>query len=298
MLTAAPFTVAGAALLGLWLAGGALAPMREAARRAAAARLGSGELELPVRGLGDEWDALATVANELLSDQRRSAERARAFGANAAHELRTPLTAMLGEVQVALRRERTPDEYRTVLRKTQDEVERLTKLVEALLTLARADSGTLSPVATPFDLAQAARQAAERALSAQPGSRNRLTVRATATMALGDPVLTGRVLDNLIENALKHGGAAVEIAVAPSETSARVSVTDNGVGIPAQVRARLFERFNRQPGPVEGFGLGLAIARALAEAEHGRLWLDSVDVGARIILELPTTDTQESTAST
>ena len=288
MLVAAPLTVAGAALLGLWLAGRALGPMREAARRAVAARAGSGALELPVRGLGDEWDALATVTNELLADQRRSAERASAFGANAAHELRTPLTAMLGEVQVALRRERTPEAYREVLRKTEAEVLRLTRLVERLLTLARADAGNLRAEATPFDLAEAARQAAQRALRAAPEHHGRLTVRATSAMALGDHVLTGRVLDNLIDNALKHGRGAVEVLVEPQGRTACVAVTDHGGGLPRAVRARLFERFNRQPGPVEGFGLGLAIARALTEAEGGRLSLsEGGDAGACFVLELP-----------
>ena len=288
MLVAAPLAVAGAALVGLWLAGRALAPMREAARRAEAARAGSGALELPVRGLGDEWDALATVTNELLADQRRAAERGRAFGANAAHELRTPLTAMLGEVQVALRRERTPEAYREVLRKTEDEVLRLTGLVERLLVLARADGGTLRADAVPFDQAEAARQAAGRALGAAPEHRGRLTVRATTATALGDPVLTGRVLDNLIDNALKHGAGAVEVLVEPRGATSRVSVADQGGGLPGPVRARLFERFNRPPGPAEGFGLGLAIARALAEAEGGRLSLvEGGEAGTRFVLELP-----------
>ncbi|MFL5408918.1 MAG: histidine kinase dimerization/phospho-acceptor domain-containing protein, partial [Myxococcales bacterium] len=113
MVFAVPLVAAGSVALGVWLAGRALAPMRLAAARASAARKGSLELELPTTGVGDEWDELAGVMNELLREQRLSIAREKEFSANAAHELRTPLTAMLGEVEVALRRERSNAEYQT-----------------------------------------------------------------------------------------------------------------------------------------------------------------------------------------
>ncbi len=105
MLLATPLAVALAAIVGMVLAGRALAPMSEAARRARESLAGAGPLELPVRGIGDEWDDLAEVTNELLRAQHQRVERLRAFSSSAAHELRTPLTAVLGEVEVARRRE-------------------------------------------------------------------------------------------------------------------------------------------------------------------------------------------------
>jgi len=287
MLLMSPFAVAGAALLGLVLADRALTPMHEAAQRARRALRGEGALEMPVTGTGDEWDELAEVTNDLLRAQSLSAERIRSFSANAAHELRTPLTAMLGEVQVTLRRERTPEEYQAALQVVEVEAIRLGRLVEMLLALARADAGMLNPASIRFDLERAARLARERAAAAHAGADGRITLRLAPATALGDPLLTGRVLDNLIDNALRHGGEKVEIAVEAEAEVVRVSVTDDGPGVPTKIRSRVFERFTREGAPASGFGLGLAIARGLAEAQNGRLWLDEKSAGGRFVLELP-----------
>jgi signal transduction histidine kinase len=287
MLLVSPIAVIGAGLFGLWLAGKALAPMHEAAARARRALQGDGDLELPVRGIGDEWDELAQVTNALLRAQTNAASQARAFSANAAHELRTPLTTMLGELQVTLRRDRNADEYRAALRVVEEEARRLARLVEVLLALARADAGTLNPAAIRFDVARAARLAADRAIVAHKGADRRLTLRLAPATALGDPLLTGRVLDNLLDNAIRHGGERVEIAVNTAPGWVRVAVSDDGPGIPASIRDRVFERFSREGAPSTGFGLGLAIARALAEAQGGRLSLDDGAGGARFVVDFP-----------
>jgi len=287
MLLVFPVAAAGAALFGLWLAGRALAPMHEAAARARRALQGDGELELPVRGIGDEWDELAQVTNELLRAQSNAANQARAFSANAAHELRTPLTTMLGEVQVTLRRDRSAEDYRTSLEVVEEEARRLSRLVEMLLALARADAGTLNPATLRFDLARAARLAADRAIVAHAGADRRLALRVQPATALGDPLLAGRVLDNLLDNAFRHGGERVELSVEATPGWIRVAVSDDGPGVPATIRDRVFERFSREGAPASGFGLGLAIARALAEAQGGRLWLDEAAQGARFVVDLP-----------
>lgn len=284
MAVIAAVAALASAAAGLWLAGKALAPLGEAADRARAAQAGATDLLLPVRGMDDEWDRLAGVVNELLREQQRSTERARSFSANAAHELRTPLTAVLGEVQVALRRERTPEEYRAALTEVEWEISRLGAVVEALLTLARADSGELRVRAETFDLGAIAAEAArgERlepgAVRVQPG---------TPPLARGDPLLTRRVLDNLIENAVRHGGKEIEVRVARDAEVVRVSVTDDGPGPGPAVRSRLFERFNRDPGAPDGHGLGLAIAHALARAQGGALSLEESAQRTSFVLELP-----------
>jgi len=288
MLIVSPIAVVVAGLFGFWLAGRALAPMHEAAARARRALRGDGELELPVRGIGDEWDELAQVTNELLRAQANAAAQAKAFSANAAHELRTPLTAMLGEVQVTLRRDRNADEYRSALLVVEEEARRLGRLVEVLLALARADAGTLNPATIRFDIARAARLAADRAIVAHKGADRRLSLRLAPATALGDPLLTGRVFDNLLDNALRHGGEHVEIAVTAMPEWVRVTVGDDGPGIPATIRDRVFERFSREGAPSTGFGLGLAIARALAEAQGGHLSLDDGPGGARFVVDFPT----------
>jgi signal transduction histidine kinase len=121
---------------------------------------------------------------------------------------------------------------------------------------------------------------------AHPGADRRIAVRAAPAQALGDPLLTGRVLDNLLDNALRHGGQAVEIGVEAAPGVVRITVTDDGPGIAPGARARIFERFGRDGAAGTGFGLGLAIARGLAEAQGGRLWLDEASSRTRFVLEL------------
>ncbi|HET9599023.1 MAG TPA: ATP-binding protein [Anaeromyxobacteraceae bacterium] len=286
-----PFAIVGAAALGLWLAGRALAPMREAAERARRARQAGQarlELTLPLRGTGDEWDELAGVMNGLLEEQRGSIAREKAFSANAAHELRTPLAAMLGEIQVTLRRERTTPEYRASLAIVEEEVSRLAALVDALLTLARADAGRLGACSAPFDLAEAARSAVERARRVGRARAALLVDPAVPAGAavVGDPLLTGRILDNLVDNALRHASSRVMVRVALRRGHGVAVVEDDGPGPSPEARSRLFERFNK-PVPGEGFGLGLAIARALACAQRGTLDLHSGAGSTAFRLELP-----------
>jgi len=288
VLLAAPLVAFAAAVLGAWLAGRALAPLEEAGQRARAARRRAVPLLLPVRGLDDEWDVLACEVNDLLQAQARTNERARAFSANAAHELRTPLTALLGEVQVALRRDRTPGEYREALGRVEAEVNRLSALVEILLTLSRADSGNLGLRSTNFDLGEVATRAAESARARLGAGRSAVQVLAAPALVHGDVLLTSRILENLVDNALRHGAKLVRVSVEAAGSKATATVADDGPGIPSAVRARLFERFNRMPGTADGFGLGLSIAHAVAVAQRGRLWL--VDEGTRsttFVLELP-----------
>jgi two-component system OmpR family sensor kinase len=284
MALIAAVVAAGAAGVGLWLAGKALAPMRQAAEHTRrAAHAGSGDVLLPVRGVDDEWDELASAVNDVLRVQQRTTERARTFSANAAHELRTPLAAILGQVQVTLRRERSPEAYRAALSDVEAEVVRLGEVVEALLTLSRSDSGELHVRAGIFDVGAVAAAAAR---GSNPGREPTLVLPAASALARGDPLLTRRVLDNLIDNARRHGGREVEVRVAPVDGVVAVSVTDDGPGLPPAVRARLFERFNREHGGPEGHGLGLAIAHALTSAQGGALRLEDVPGRTRFVMEL------------
>ncbi len=283
MAIIAAVVAAGAGGVGLWLAGKALAPIRQAAEHTRRAAHAGSEVLLPMRGV-DEWDQLASAVNDVLRVQRRTIERARTFSANAAHELRTPLAAVLGEVQVALRRERSPEEYRATLAEVEAEVIRLGEVVEALLTLSRSDSGELHVRAGTFDVGAVA---AEAARGARPDRGATLVLPEASALARGDALLTRRVLDNLIDNARRHGGPGVEVRVAPADDVVAVSVTDDGPGLPPAVRARLFERFNREQGGPEGHGLGLAIAHALTAAQGGALRLEDAPGRTRFVMELP-----------
>ena len=281
MAISAPIAIAGAAALGYGLAKRALKPLREASARARAAHASELDLTLPVGTGGEEWDDLAGTLNSLLSDARGSLSRIRHFTADAAHELRTPLTAIIGTADVALRKERSNDELRTALGDVREESARLARVVEALLTLARADSKQLLAARTATPLAQLARDAMAQA-GAQPGA---LELSGEPSVEC-DPVLLVRALRNLVENGLTHGGGAVHVAVGPA---ARVVVRDEGPGIDPALLPQLFQRFRRGDASrsTEGIGLGLALARAIVEAHGGSLKALPAAKGAAFEVLLP-----------
>jgi signal transduction histidine kinase len=296
LVLAIPVVTAGGAAFGLWLAGRALAPMREAASRANAARRSSLDLRLPVQGTGSEWDDLAAVMNELLLDQNRSIAREKAFAANAAHELRTPLTTIRGEVEIALRRERDGAYYRESLETIGAEVLRLSALVDVLLVLARADLGDVRGSWTEFDLADVAADAIRRANGTDRSIGKAIELDAVPTVVRGDPLLTGRILDNLLENALRHATRTVSLHVAAHQSLGATAVYDDGPGLSSTARARLFERFNKDPGTSNGFGLGLAIAHAFALSQNGQLRLDEGAPRTCFVLDLPLVGTTAPSA--
>ena len=237
MAVVAPFAIGGAALLGLALAHRALAPMREASRRAAAARASDLSLTLPVTGAADEWDELAGTLNVLLEESRGALSRMRRFTADAAHELRTPVTTIIGEAGLALRRERGVEELRASLSTVKAEGERLARLLEALLALARADSGTLLASKTAARLDELVARSVERAKSrAGAGNHAQLEVDCEVSDAVvqGNPVLLSRAVENLLDNALRYARRRVTVSLAADGQRARLRVADDG---PASLRS-------------------------------------------------------------
>jgi signal transduction histidine kinase len=289
MLLAAPLAIAGAAGLGLWLARRALEPLREASARAMAARASELDLTLPVGVRGDEWDELAGTLNALLSEARGSLARVRTFTADAAHELRTPLTAMIGEADLALRRERSPEDLRAALVNVREEAMVLARVVEALLTLARADSRLLVSSTTPAQLTSLVREAAAQALLQVKTPGARVDVQPFAATVSCEPVLLLRALKNLIENGLTHGGGDVEVLIGAEQGMGRVLVRDKGPGIDQELLPQLFQRFRRGDGSrsTDGLGLGLSLARALVEAQGGSVRALEVSTGAAFELLVP-----------
>lgn len=296
ILLAIPIGTASAAGLGWASAKRALAPLADAGARAKLARARSLELTLPITlpiyGTGDEWDELATTLNDLLADSRNALERILSFTSDAAHELRTPLTAIIGEAELALRRQRSPEELRRALETIHSDGTRLAGLVDALLTLARADAEGLAVRAERTDLDDLARRAVDRAvrLSQQPGRRPvQISLEGSAGLTQGDGLLLSRVIDNLLDNASRHGGEQIEVRLSHAGGKACVDVGDNGGGIPGPLEPRLFERFARGDTARSntGFGLGLAIARTIVEVHGGSLTLQRARPGAQFRVLLP-----------
>jgi two-component system, OmpR family, heavy metal sensor histidine kinase CusS len=294
MAIVAPLAVAGAAVLGLYLARRALAPMREASRRVAAARASELDLTLPVTGADDEWDDLASTLNALLADARGSMFRVRRFTADAAHELRTPVTTILGEAEVALRRKRTEEELRAALVTVKEEAGRIAQLLEALLSLARADAGILLSSTAVFPLGDVLDAAVARARerASQTGhAAIRMESSPANVLVEGNRPLLSRALENLLDNAVRHARSQVTVTIATDGTTARIRVADDGPGISPELVSTLFERFARgdRARSGEGFGLGLSISRAIAQAHGGTLDLRPSSSGAVFELALPET---------
>lgn len=238
---------------------------------------------------------LARTFNLLLDRQATLQESQQQFIADAAHELRTPLTVLRGELEVALRRDRSTPEYQETLTSCREEIERLSRLAENLLALARLDSGAQLELRQALDLGIVCRDAAERL---EPRAREQGTpidVQAgDALPVLGDRLALERVLFNLLDNGLRYSprGETLELRAFLADNRAVVEVTDHGPGIPAESLPRVFDRFYRvEPGrPRErgGAGLGLAIVQALVTAHGGSVEVRSqLGHGSTFTVKLP-----------
>lgn len=283
-LLAAPVLLGLAALGGLVVARRGLRPVAAMAERAAALGAATLSERLPVAG-GEELTRLATVINALLDRLEGAFEQQRRFMADASHELRTPTAIVRTEVEVTLARaHRAEPEYREALETVRASSLRLTRIVDDLFLLARADAGQLPLRRAPLYLEEVVHEAARgvQRLAAQRGVRVVVPALAQAPLR-GDAEMLGRVLLNLLDNALKHAPPGTAVAVAMDEAAGgrcAVTVTDEGPGIPDAVQPRIFDRFVRGDrarsagdGDPGGAGLGLAIARRIVELHGGTLEL-------------------------
>ena len=227
-----------------------------------------------------ELGRLAVVLNDTFGKMNAARDRVTQFTADASHELRTPLTVILSDSQGALRHERSPEEYRQALEGIKAAALRMKTISDGLLELAHGDLA--EPVEkAPCDLADLADEAV--ALLARVAREKGATVEAKLEGApiLADPARLGRVILNLVMNAIVHNPAGVRIAVATAvvDGQAELTVSDDGRGIPAEELAHIFERFRRvDPAGsrhAEGAGLGLAIVRQTVEAHGGAIAVTS-----------------------
>jgi two-component system OmpR family sensor kinase len=285
---AIPIAILLASAGGYFLARKSLAPV--AAMSAQAGRIGASNLHerLAVQNEKDELGHLALSFNRLLDRLDQSFERQRCFMADASHELRTPVAILRGEAEVALSRSaRSPEEYRESLTILHNEAQRLTHIVEDLFTLTRADAGQ-------YPLARSNFYLDELLLDCAHSVRTLALAKNIAMVAdtppelpvVGDEPLLRRMILNLLDNAIKHTPTGGRIALACQRTGGdyAVSIADSGTGIPLDLQSRIFERFfrvdkarSRGENDGGGAGLGLSIARWIAEAHHGRLELTRSD---------------------
>jgi signal transduction histidine kinase len=244
----------------------------------------------------DELGHLAAAFNETLGRIERSFEQLRRFTSDASHELRTPLTAIRSVGEVGLRRPGTAETYREVIESMLEEAGRLTRLVESLLAISRADSGQIQLVRSEIDVLPFVREVGlfVEVLADEKGQR--LYIGGDeATRIQGDRAILRQILINLLDNAIKYSpaGSAISVRVQPDGSqTASVAVKDAGPGIPAEHCDRVFDRFYRvdegRSREAGGAGLGLALAKWGAEAHGGRLELSCPPGGGCIFrLSLP-----------
>jgi len=255
--------------------------MADRARTITAERLGE---RLPVENPGDELGQLADVFNDAFARLERSFEQLRRFTADASHELRTPLTAMRSVGEVGLREHREAAAYREIIGSMLEETDRLGRLVEGLLTLSRADGGSVSLSREGVDLAELARDVAAHLGVLAEEKHQSVTVDAPEPVpASVDRLVIRPALINLVDNAVKYmpPGGKVRIVVRNGGRGPIIDVVDTGPGIPPEHRDHVFDRFYRidraRSRDLGGAGLGLSIARWAVEAHGGRIDLDSAE---------------------
>jgi two-component system OmpR family sensor kinase len=291
-LLAGGLTLAAALLASFVLAGRFTEPLRRIAE--VAARVDAGDLKPRIRARGrrDEVRVMADAFDHMLDRLEDAFAGQRAFLADASHELRTPLTAVRGQLEV-LGRQASPEpsEVRRVERLVLGEVDRMARLVDDLLFLARSDEGRFV-VREPIDLVAYMEELFE--LSAATARRRFVLDRIPAGTLMADPARLAQALRNVLANAVAHTAedGLIRVAVSAHDGVVRFVIDDDGPGIPEDQRDRVFERFHRTDAgrarSAGGAGLGLAIVRAIVVAHGGSVRAAAAPTGgARIELELP-----------
>jgi two-component system OmpR family sensor kinase len=296
---AIPIALLLACIGGYFLARRSLAPVAAMASQARAMGAANLHDRLMVKNSRDELGQLALSFNQLLERLETSFEQQRRFVADASHELRTPVAILRGEAEVTLsREERSPAEYRETLSVLRDESQRLARIVEDLFTLTRADAGQYPLNLRDAYLDELAGQALVRARSLAAAKNITLNSKLEPDLPIhADEALLARMLLNLLDNAIKYSppNTTVELTCCRQGNCYAIGVTDQGQGISPEVQPRIFERFfradkSRSRAETEsgGAGLGLSIARWIAEAHTGRLELTRSDsTGSLFTVTLP-----------
>ena len=283
-----------AGFAGALLARRTLRPVARASEAARSLAEGLLETRLPVEGR-DEFGVWAQSFNEMagaleakIADLSAAQARERRFTADVAHELRTPLTALVGETSLlAEHLDRMPAESRRPAELLIADVARLRRLVDDLLEISRLDAGAESVHAEPVDL----RSLVGATVEAR-GWNGRVRLDGDELSLTSDPRRLERIVGNLVDNALEHGGKEVAIRIGRDGEAAAVEISDDGPGIPPEHLPHIFERFYKadEARSGGGTGLGLAIARENARLLGGEIDVSSVPgEGTRFILRLPVT---------
>ena len=290
-----PLMLLIASVAGFFLAQKSLAPVAAMSAQAESINANNLHERLSVSNPHNELGRLANVFNALLARVNRSFASLREFTADASHELRTPLAIIRGEADVALSQPRTSFEYQETLAVVRDEARRLSRIVDDMLALARADAGAQQLQREELYLNDLIEECC-RAVQTLAAHKN-ISVHCEALPDVefcGDEELLRRMILNLLDNAIKYTPVGGKVTIELSETLTHINlrVIDNGIGIPADAAAHVFDRFYRvdkaRSRAEGGSGLGLPIVKWVVEAHQGTVQLKShPGLGSEFLVELP-----------
>ncbi|HET8650084.1 MAG TPA: ATP-binding protein [Gemmatimonadales bacterium] len=288
-LAATLLALAGSALL----TRDALRPVTRIAEQTRRLEAGTVGQRIQAAGRSRETDELVEVLNDLLARVDRAFDWQRRLVADLAHDLRTPITVLRGNTEGALLRERTAEQYRSILASNLEEIDRLALMSEALLLLARFQAGALVPHHTSFDLAEVAAEAVSQ-VREHAGANIEASLPESAVLE-ADRRMVALQLRELLQNALQHTppGTPIRVAVEPEANTIRYLVEDGGPGVPEATMPRLFElgfRNDQARGRAAGAGLGLTVSAAIAAVHAGRIEATRSPLGGlRVAVTLPRT---------
>jgi signal transduction histidine kinase len=269
--------------------------------RAATISAAETDARLPLPEAQDEIRRLGETLNEMLARLQAAFTRERAFVADASHELRTPLAILKAELELASRGPRTNEELGEAVRSAVDEVDRLSRLAEDLLVLARADDGRLPVRAEPQPLEPLVQAVACAFETRARATGREIKVDSPAGLeATVDALRIRQALGNLVENALRHGAGDVHVSAVHTNGDIELHVADHGPGFPAEFLPHAFERFTRgdHARARGGAGLGLAIVDAIARGHGGSVHARNTDDGSDVWLVIPAQSSRRASGTT
>jgi two-component system heavy metal sensor histidine kinase CusS len=289
---------AGATLIGAWrVAGAAVQPVLQIAEQATHIEAGTLDQRISTYATTREFRGLVAVLNRMLDRLSEAFGAQRRFTSDVSHELRTPLTALRGEIEVALRSDRGPHEYRRVLQSALEEIDRMTSMTEELLLINRAESGLIALQREPTDLNGLVDVSLDRLKSEI--TVKQLTVERELTPSLAQPpldrALVQQLIDELVENAVQYSDRRGRIRVVTGRVveGLRLTVENSGTGIALQELPHIFDPFyrvDRARSRGTGTGLGLTLAAAIARLHGGQIRFskqDDDDVCVEVDLPVP-----------
>ena len=279
--------------LGWFLAARALSPVNSVADAAQRITHSNLDMQIPLRGAGDELDSMIEAFNHMMTRLNASFEQIRQFSTDVSHELRTPLTVVRGQLEVAMFTAKNIDQYRDAMAEALEGVDRLSNIVRALLMLSQAESGQLALQKTQLDFAELVRDLVDQHQIPAEAQGVRLTAELPEHCTiLADRVQIERLVSNLLGNAVKYtpSGGAVKARVVSDVGRVKFIVEDTGVGIAPDHLPHIFDRFYRVPSadPEKGLGLGLSFVAWIVRAHGGTVDVESeLAKGTTFTVSLP-----------